>query len=53
MEDGVQRREVPRCRGGGRKKSSIIKLQAEKVGNLRKIEGFEGVMGLPAYLILK
>ena len=35
------------------KKYSIIKLQAEKVGNLRKIEGFEGVMGLPAYLILK
>ena len=44
---------MPRWQGGGRKRSSIIKLQVEEVGDLRKIEGFEGEMGLPAYLILK
>ena len=45
-----------KCRGvgaGAEKGVSIIKLQVEKVGDLRGIEGFEGMMGLPAYLILK
>ena len=32
---------------------SVIKLQAEKIEELRALRGFEGVMGLPAYIILE
>lgn len=35
------------------KKFSVIKLQAEKMTELKMLKGFENVMGLPAYLIFE
>lgn len=32
---------------------TIIRLQAEDMRDLKSLKGFEGVMGLPAFLIIK
>jgi len=35
------------------KKFTVVRLQAEDINELRKLPGFEGVMGLPAFVIFE
>jgi hypothetical protein len=43
MEESAVREEL--------KRFTVIKLQAENIGKLKSLEGFEAVKGLPAFVV--